>query len=233
MKTVKDLLNKATSLDEAYGVDHLSKADIKGRPMGFTRGDTDAPAVLILKRKAIRIYPDNQKVALYYAQQLDKYISVPFGGRTKEIAGTISEAWFKDDELDPKTISAVQKQFQQQKNRQKAVSDIAAQSSDWQAAKHKETYQAKKAQNVKGTGAYRAGRALRLGLMRLAAKATGRQSPLTKSISEPEVDTPPTSPKTTTPKTAKPQGGRIGRAKIDPATAEKLEQRQKQRERGK
>jgi hypothetical protein len=37
------------------------------------------PTIIILKRKAIRIYPDNQKVALYYAQGIDKYVSIPFG----------------------------------------------------------------------------------------------------------------------------------------------------------
>ncbi|NDB61650.1 hypothetical protein EB001_24905, partial [bacterium] len=37
------------------------------------------PAIILLKRKAIRVYPDHQKVALYYSQALDKYITIPFG----------------------------------------------------------------------------------------------------------------------------------------------------------
>ena len=41
--------------------------------------DKDMPQVLILKRKAIRIYPDNQKVALYYSDALNKYVTIPFG----------------------------------------------------------------------------------------------------------------------------------------------------------
>ena len=41
--------------------------------------DKDMPQVLILKRKAIRIYPDNQKVALYYSDTLNKYVTIPFG----------------------------------------------------------------------------------------------------------------------------------------------------------
>ena len=40
--------------------------------------DKEMPSVLILKRKAIRVYPDNQKVALYYSQALDKYITIPY-----------------------------------------------------------------------------------------------------------------------------------------------------------
>jgi hypothetical protein len=39
----------------------------------------DPPFVLMLKRKAIRLYPDKTKVALYYNKQLDKYFSVPYG----------------------------------------------------------------------------------------------------------------------------------------------------------
>jgi hypothetical protein len=39
----------------------------------------DPPFVLVLKRKAIRMYPNRTKVALYYNQKLDKYFSVPYG----------------------------------------------------------------------------------------------------------------------------------------------------------
>ena len=38
----------------------------------------DIPSVLLLKRKAIRVFPDGEKVALYYAQAIDKYVSIPF-----------------------------------------------------------------------------------------------------------------------------------------------------------
>lgn len=41
--------------------------------------DRDLPHIIILKRKAIRVYPDSQKVGLYYSQALDKYVSIPFG----------------------------------------------------------------------------------------------------------------------------------------------------------
>ena len=37
------------------------------------------PSVLVLKRKAMRVYPGGQNVGLYYSQQLDKYVAVPFG----------------------------------------------------------------------------------------------------------------------------------------------------------
>ena len=38
----------------------------------------DLPTVLILKRKAIRVYPDGQRVALYYNERLDTFVSVPY-----------------------------------------------------------------------------------------------------------------------------------------------------------
>lgn len=88
MKKIKDLLPK--KLDEnIQGIEYYSKYDPR-EPHGFSKGDKDAPAVLILKRKAIRIYPDHQKVALYYSQQLDKYISIPFGMDPHHLSGTFS-----------------------------------------------------------------------------------------------------------------------------------------------
>ena len=62
-------------MDEAK-VEYLSKLDPR-----FEKkySEKDIPTVLILKRKAVRVYPDFQKVALYYAQAIDKYVSIPFG----------------------------------------------------------------------------------------------------------------------------------------------------------
>jgi hypothetical protein len=39
----------------------------------------EPPFVIVLKRKAIRLFPDKTKVALYYSQKLNKYFSVPYG----------------------------------------------------------------------------------------------------------------------------------------------------------
>lgn len=39
----------------------------------------DPPNILVLRRKSIRLYPDNTRVALYYNNTLDKYFSVPYG----------------------------------------------------------------------------------------------------------------------------------------------------------
>ena len=39
----------------------------------------EPPPVLLLKRKAIRMYPDDTRIALYYSQKLDKHFSIPYG----------------------------------------------------------------------------------------------------------------------------------------------------------
>lgn len=41
--------------------------------------DKDPPFVLVLKRRAIRMYPNKTKVALYYNQKLDKHFTIPYG----------------------------------------------------------------------------------------------------------------------------------------------------------
>jgi hypothetical protein len=38
----------------------------------------DPPFVLVLKRKAFRLYPNKMKIALYYNDKLKKYFSVPY-----------------------------------------------------------------------------------------------------------------------------------------------------------
>jgi hypothetical protein len=65
--------------DLAYGKDENIKEDFElvEAPVNF---ENDPPFVLVLKRRAIRMYPDKTKVALYYSKTLDKYFSVPYGG---------------------------------------------------------------------------------------------------------------------------------------------------------
>jgi len=38
----------------------------------------DPPVILVLKRKAIRLYPDKTRIALYHNDKLNKYFSVPY-----------------------------------------------------------------------------------------------------------------------------------------------------------
>jgi len=95
----RQVVKEDVHLDE----DELATSDIKIGPSGrkvrahrFKVGDSvkeeveieeatespfvkDPPFVLVLRRKAIRLYPDGTKVALYHNQKLDKHFSVPYG----------------------------------------------------------------------------------------------------------------------------------------------------------
>lgn len=96
-KVKQNVMNEEI-LDEQ---DRLSKFDPRFKE-GYP-SDKDMPVIIILKRKAIRVYPDNQKVALYYSQALDKYVTIPFGPNK----GSLNEA--KDDdeeeEQDPRYVT--------------------------------------------------------------------------------------------------------------------------------
>lgn len=72
-----ELLDEAnlTAMSDFPKIDRLAKGDINQE----FPNEKQIPPVLIMKRKGIRIYPDNQKVALYYIQALDKYVTIPFG----------------------------------------------------------------------------------------------------------------------------------------------------------
>lgn len=75
-KVKQNVMSGKEKMNEAVKDSYLTKFDPR---MTKYPSESDIPAVLILKRKAIRIYPDNQKVALYYAQAIDKYVSIPYG----------------------------------------------------------------------------------------------------------------------------------------------------------
>lgn len=38
----------------------------------------DPPNILIMKRKSIRQYPNGQRVALYFVDKINKYVTVPY-----------------------------------------------------------------------------------------------------------------------------------------------------------
>ncbi len=99
---------EAEELKEA--ADYLSKFDPRIKPGYNENTDRQIPAVLILRRKAIRIYPDNQKVALYYSQALDQYVTIPFG-----IEGASGPARLREGIADD---------YRAHKERIKAISDI-------------------------------------------------------------------------------------------------------------
>ena len=92
-KVKQNVMSSKDKMNEATKDSYLTKFDPR---MTKYPSESDIPAVLILKRKAIRIYPDNQKVALYYAQAIDKYVSIPYGNISTAINEDNIEEKFQD-----------------------------------------------------------------------------------------------------------------------------------------
>jgi hypothetical protein len=55
------------------------------------------PIILVIKRKAVRLYPDGTRIALYYNDKMKRYFSVPYGTPAADIAGIQAESFI--DEL--------------------------------------------------------------------------------------------------------------------------------------
>lgn len=74
------LMNQVISSDPVYmkvkrNVQSMDEEIIMEAPVTIS----DVPTIVILKRKAVRVYPGGRQVGLYYSQQLDKYVTIPFG----------------------------------------------------------------------------------------------------------------------------------------------------------
>ena len=55
------------------------------------------PIIMVIKRKAVRLYPDGTRIALYYNDKMKRYFSVPFGTPEADISGVQAENFI--DEL--------------------------------------------------------------------------------------------------------------------------------------
>ena len=53
--------------------------------------------ILVIKRKAVRLYPDGTRIALYYNDKMKRYFSVPFGTPEADVSGVQAESFI--DEL--------------------------------------------------------------------------------------------------------------------------------------
>ena len=56
---------------EVEELPNLLGEESKKKPM-------DPPAVLLMKRKSVRQFPNGQRVALYYVDKINKYVTVPY-----------------------------------------------------------------------------------------------------------------------------------------------------------
>jgi hypothetical protein len=78
MRSLKDFMIDSDA--EILEVEELP--ELVGEEVGEHKQDHsqphDPPAVLIMRRKQIRQFPNGQKVALYYVDKINKYITVPY-----------------------------------------------------------------------------------------------------------------------------------------------------------
>jgi hypothetical protein len=95
-----EMKEEVEELDEAVSKNYLVKMDPR---FSKSMSEKDIPSIIILKRKAVRVYPDNQKVGLYYSQALDKYVSIPFEtGASAHLNAGLNEAVNKNNTTDNK-----------------------------------------------------------------------------------------------------------------------------------
>ena len=87
MKTLKEFVQSRTiketpQEEKTVEVEYLEAQDsIDLNELTATDADItkkDPPAVLIMKRKAIRMFPNGQRIALYHVDKLDKYVTIPY-----------------------------------------------------------------------------------------------------------------------------------------------------------
>jgi hypothetical protein len=69
--------NKQINLQARRAVREDIEVDMAEEPI-ILQEDKDPPMVLVIKRKAIRMYPDGTRIALYFNDKLNKYFSVPY-----------------------------------------------------------------------------------------------------------------------------------------------------------
>jgi hypothetical protein len=94
-KVKQNVMTKEEYIEESRR-DYYTRFDPR-----FKKNPKTLPNIIILKRKAMRVYPDNQVVGLYYSQTLDKYISIPFdtgSKKAKHINAVMNEQKNDDDE---------------------------------------------------------------------------------------------------------------------------------------
>ena len=67
------------------------------------------PFVLVLRRKAIRMYPEGTRVALYYNQPLNRYFSVPYSSRNLDRNPIAAEQYVVEEVLEESVMDTLHK----------------------------------------------------------------------------------------------------------------------------
>lgn len=83
MKKFKDHIteNNPLTIEDNLVLEFLTDEDIEQLEEASIDPNTaqSLPAVLVMQRKSFRVFPNGQKVAMYYIPRLDKYVTIPYG----------------------------------------------------------------------------------------------------------------------------------------------------------
>jgi hypothetical protein len=78
MKSVKDFINEEVIAEEEVTEDKA------------TSSPKDPPALLVMRRKSVRQFPNGQRVALYYVDKLKQYVTIPYGQTSAGVSTNMS-----------------------------------------------------------------------------------------------------------------------------------------------
>lgn len=73
--------NKSSEVNESQEIEVLEAEDLSSfmvEANALEDHQADPPAVLVMRRKQIRQFSNNQRVALYYVDKINKYVTVPY-----------------------------------------------------------------------------------------------------------------------------------------------------------
>ena len=82
MKPFKDFLKEETIVENDDGIllpegfVYCDEPELEG--IISESAANDPPAVLVMRRMSVRLFPNGQKIALYKVDKIDKYITVPY-----------------------------------------------------------------------------------------------------------------------------------------------------------
>lgn len=84
MKTLNNYLSEKSNSPETekdISLDFLTNKELEKLQEAAIDPNTQSslPAVLVMQRKSFRVFPNGQRVAMYYIPRLDKYVTIPYG----------------------------------------------------------------------------------------------------------------------------------------------------------
>lgn len=69
-------IEESVTVDTLEAEDHIDLSELAA--MDAYISPHDPPPVLLMRRKSIRMFPNGERVALYYVDKINKYVTVPY-----------------------------------------------------------------------------------------------------------------------------------------------------------